>query len=169
MIKETLGNLFEANTEALTNAVNCVGVMGKGIALQFKQRFPAEYFKTYKIACQNGDLAIGKVQVFELENAQANPRFIINFPTKNHWREQSRIEDIESGLQSLAEAVEQYEIKSIAMPALGCGLGGLNYTKVKPLIEKSFADFPNVEILLFYPIAMILKLNLKSVQPRNKL
>lgn len=151
MIKETSGNLFEAKTEALINAVNCVGVMGKGIALQFKQKFPAEYFTAYKLACQNGELAIGKVQVFELENVQTNPRFIINFPTKNHWREPSKIEYIESGLQSLVEAVERYEIKSIAMPALGCGLGGLEWAAVRGLVEKFFGEAQNVLILLFSP------------------
>jgi O-acetyl-ADP-ribose deacetylase (regulator of RNase III) len=151
MIVETTGNLFEANAEALINAVNCVGIMGKGIALQFKQKFPADYFKAYKIACQNGELAIGSVQVFELENAQTNLRYIINFPTKRHWREQSRIADIERGLQSLVKAVELYGIKSVAMPALGCGLGGLDYAEVKSLIEKAFADLPKVEILLFVP------------------
>lgn len=151
MIKEIIGNLFETNAEALINAVNCLGVMGKGIALQFKQKFPKDYFDAYKLACQNGELAIGKVQVYELKNAQTNPRFIINFPTKGHWREPSRIEDIESGLRSLVEAVERYEIKSIAMPALGCGLGGLDYDEVKLLIEKSFGSIPNVEVLLFMP------------------
>ena len=128
-----------------------MGVLGKGIALQFIQKFPADYFNAYKLACQNGELATGSVQVYELKNAQTNPRYIINFPTKNHWREQSRIEDIESGLQSLVEAVELYEIKSIAMPALGCGLGGLDYVEVKPLIEKAFADLMNVEVLLYLP------------------
>lgn len=96
-------------------------------------------------------MAIGIVQVYELKDAKTNPRFIINFPTKRHWREQSRIEYIESGLQSLVEAVEQYEIKSIAMPALGCGLGGLDYTEVKPLIEQAFVNLPKVEVLLFLP------------------
>lgn len=151
MLKETNGNLFNSTAEAITNAVNCVGVMGKGIALQFKQKFPADYFNAYKLACQNGELAIGKVQVYELKNANTMPRYIINFPTKRYWRENSRIEDIESGLQSLVEAVERYEIKSIAMPALGCGFGGLDYAEVKPLIEKAFVDLPNVEVLLFMP------------------
>jgi len=158
MIKETVGNLFEAKAEALVNAVNCVGVMGKGIALQFKRKFPAEYFNDYKIACQNGEFAIGKVHVFKLKNTLAHarvsafsPRFIVNFPTKNHWREKSRIEDIESGLQSLAEAVERYEIKSVAIPALGCGLGGLGWNDVKPLIEKVFVNLLKVEVFLFVP------------------
>ncbi len=150
MIKETVGNLFEAKAEALVNAVNCVGVMGKGIALQFRQKFPAAYFNDYKLACQKGELAIGKVHIFELKT-QHNPRFIVNFPTKNHWRDQSRIADIESGLQSLAEAVEQYEIKSMAMPALGCGLGGLDWNEVEPLIKKAFINLQKVEVLLFLP------------------
>ena len=152
MITETKGNLLEAKTEALVNAVNCVGVMGKGIALQFRREFSEDYFKDYKRACQSGELAIGKVHVYELKNAETNSRFIVNFPTKNHWRGQSRIEDIESGLQSLVEAIERVRIKSIAMPALGCGLGGLDYAEVKPLIERAFVNLPNVDIFLFVPV-----------------
>jgi O-acetyl-ADP-ribose deacetylase (regulator of RNase III) len=151
MFKETIKNLFEAKAEALVNTINRIGVMGKGIAWQFKQKFPADYFNAYKLACQNGELAIGNVQVYELKNARTNPHHIINFPTKRHWREQSRIADIERGLQSLVKAVELYGINSIAMPALGCGLGGLDYTEVKPLIEKAFASLTNVEVLLFVP------------------
>jgi O-acetyl-ADP-ribose deacetylase (regulator of RNase III) len=97
MLKESSENLLEAKTEALVNAVNCVGVMGKGIALQFRQKYSQEYFKDYKRTCQSGELAIGKVHVYSL-NSEANPRFIVNFPTKNHWREKSRIEDLKSGL-----------------------------------------------------------------------
>jgi O-acetyl-ADP-ribose deacetylase (regulator of RNase III) len=158
MITETKGNLLKAKTEALVNAVNCVGVMGKGIAWQFRREFSENYFKNYKRACQSGELAIGKVCVYSLDSALAHarvsdfsPRFIVNFPTKNHWRGQSRIEDIESGLRSLVEVVERYEIKSIAMPALGCGLGGLDWNDVKPLIEKAFVHLSNVEVLLFLP------------------
>ena len=158
MIIETKGNLLEAKTEALVNAVNCVGVMGKGIAWQFRREFSEDYFRDYKHACRSGELAIGKVHVYELKNTLAHarvsafsPRFIVNFPTKNHWRGRSRIEDIESGLRSLAASIEQYKIKSIAMPALGCGLGGLDYAEVKFLIEKNFADLPQVEGLLFSP------------------
>jgi O-acetyl-ADP-ribose deacetylase (regulator of RNase III) len=158
MITETKGNLLEAKTEALVNAVNCVGVMGKGIALQFRREFSEDYFKDYKRACQSGELAIGKVHVYELKTPKFDapvsafsPRFIVNFPTKNHWREQSRITDIESGLQSLVEAIKENEIKSMAMPALGCGLGGLDYAEVKPLIEEAFVHLPNVKVLLFVP------------------
>ena len=150
MIKEIRGNLLEANAEAFVNAVNCAGVMGKGIALQFRQKFSEDYFKDYKCACQNGDLTIGKVQVYSL-NSKTNPSFIVNFPTKNHWREKSRIEYIKSGMQSLVETIEKYKIKSIAMPALGCGLGGLDWDNVKSLIEKAFAQMPDVEVLLFVP------------------
>ncbi len=135
-----------------------VGVMGKGIALQFRREFSKGYFKDYKRACQSGELAIGKVHVHELKTPKFDarvsafsPRFIVNFPTKNHWRGQSRIEDIESGLQSLVEAIALYEIKSIAMPALGCGLCGLDYAEVKFLIERAFVDLANVEVLLFLP------------------
>jgi O-acetyl-ADP-ribose deacetylase (regulator of RNase III) len=150
MIRETKGNLLEAKAQALVNAVNCVGVMGKGIALQFRRKFSKNYFKDYKHACQNSELVIGKVHIFETGN-NTNPRYIINFPTKNHWRGKSRIEDIESGLQSLAEEIEKYAIKSIAMPALGCGLGGLAWNDVRSLIETAFVNFTDVEVLLFLP------------------
>ncbi len=150
MIKETAGDLLEAETEAIVNAVNCVGVMGKGIAWQFRRKFSENYFKDYKRACQSGDLRIGKVHVYSL-NAENDPRFIVNFPTKNHWREKSRFEDIESGLESLAKAIEEYGIGSIAMPALGCGLGGLDWKDVKPLIETAFLKIPKVQLLLYSP------------------
>jgi len=150
MIFEIEGNLLEAQTQALVNAVNCVGVMGKGLALQFRRRFPEDYFTDYKRACSSGDLRIGKVQVYSL-NSDDVPYFIVNFPTKNHWRTKSRIEYIESGLQSLVEAVEKYKIESIAMPALGCGLGGLDWKNVRPLIENAFSRFVEVEVSLFPP------------------
>ena len=156
MIKEIRGNLLEAKAEALVNAVNCVGVMGKGIALQFCQMFSEDYFRDYKRACQNGDLKIGKVHVYDIAKTRplpqaVLPRFIINFPTKNHCREKSRIEYVESGLQSLVQTVKTHEIESIAMPALGCGLGGLDWGEVKPLIEKAFVPISNTELLLFPP------------------
>lgn len=150
MIKETNGNLFEAKTEAIINAVNCVGVMSKGLALQFRKNFPEDYFKAYKTACQNGELKIGKVHVYALNN-DTNPKYIIDFPTKDHWREKSKPEYIESGLQSLIETIEKRKIKSIALPALGCGLGGLNYKEVRVLIEKAFVHISNIEVFLFMP------------------
>ncbi len=150
MIIETQGNLLEAKTEAIVNPVNCVGMMGKGLALQFRKKFSEDYFKNYKRACQNGELQIGKVHVYDLNN-EMNPKFIIDFPTKDHWRGKSRIEYIETGLQSLVEAIEKRKIKSIALPALGCGLGGLNYSEVRTLIEKTFVHISTTEVFLFIP------------------
>lgn len=150
MLTEIKGNLFEANVETLVNAVNCVAVMGKGIALQFRQRFSEDYFKDYKAACKNGDLRIGKVHIYSL-NSENDPRFIVNFPTKNHWRDKSRIEYIDSGLQSLVEEIKLHKIKSIAMPALGCGLGGLDFEDVRFLVEKAFDSLTDVEIILYKP------------------
>lgn len=150
MIKETAGDLLQAETEAIVNAVNCVGVMGKGLALQFRRKFSEDYFKDYKRACRNGDLRIGKVHVYSLDTKN-NPRFIVNFPTKDHWREKSRIEYIESGLESLVTTIGEYDIKSIAMPPLGCGLGGLDWRDVKPLIEAAFVKVPDVRLMLYSP------------------
>lgn len=150
MIKETKGNLLEAETEAIVNAVNCVGVMGKGLALQFRKRFSEDYFKDYKRACQTGDLQIGKVQIYSLKS-ETSPKYIMNFPTKEHWREQSKIEYIKSGLESLKAEIEKREIKSIALPAIGCGLGGLDWNDVRLLIINTFGDSSNVKLLLFVP------------------
>ena len=103
MIIETKGNLLSADAEALVNTVNTVGIMGKGIALQFRQAFSGEYLKDYQRACKDGDLHIGKVQIFH-HSSVANPKFIINFPTKKHWKSKSKIEDIESGLKEIGRA-----------------------------------------------------------------
>ncbi len=150
MITETKGNLLEAKTEALVNAVNCVGVMGKGIALQFRQAFSKDYFNDYQRACKNKELEIGKVHVYN-RNSLENPRFVINFPTKKHWQGKSKIADIESGLKDLIRVIKELKIESIAMPPLGCGNGGLNWNDVKPLIEKVFSEIPEVELLLYAP------------------
>ena len=150
MVNESSGNLLEAKTEALVNAVNCVGVMGKGIALAFRRKFPDDYFQDYKRACENGELKIGKVHVYRL-NREINPRYIINFPTKNHWRGKSRIEDIESGLQSLTAEIKNNQIKSVAIPALGCGLGGLDWEDIRHLIKETFESLPETKVLLFAP------------------
>lgn len=150
MIKETKGNLLEAKTEAIINTVNTVGVMGKGIALQFRQAFSKDYFNDYQRACKNKELQIGKVQVYN-RNSLENPRFIINFPTKKHWKGKSKIEDIESGLKDLVKVIKEQKLTSIAMPPLGCGNGGLNWAEVRPLIEKAFADIPEVDLLLYVP------------------
>jgi O-acetyl-ADP-ribose deacetylase (regulator of RNase III) len=143
------GNLLEANADALVNTVNCVGYMGKGIALQFKQAFP-DNFKTYEAACRHGGVVPGRVLVHDYGVLQ-HPRYIINFPTKNHWRAKSRIEDIESGLVALVQAVRDYDIRSIAVPPLGCGLGGLSWADVRPRIEAAFAAVPDVHVQLYGP------------------
>lgn len=149
MIELTRGNLLEAPAEALVNTVNCVGYMGKGIALQFKQAFPVN-FKHYEAACHAGDLVPGKMMIHD-NGGLVNPRYIINFPTKRHWKGKSRIEDIESGLSALVADVQRLGIRSIAVPPLGCGLGGLEWRVVRPMIEQAFAGLPDVQVLLFEP------------------
>lgn len=149
MIQLTQGDILKADAEALVNTVNCVGIMGRGIALQFKKAFP-ENFKAYEAACKANHVQLGKMFVYDL-NRLYNPRFIINFPTKNHWKNKSRIDDIQTGLTDLVTIVQQYQIGSIAIPPLGCGLGGLNWEDVKPLITEAFQSLPEVKVLLFEP------------------
>jgi O-acetyl-ADP-ribose deacetylase (regulator of RNase III) len=149
MITLIRGNILEAGTEALVNTVNTVGVMGKGIALQFKRAFP-ENFLVYQRACERGEVQPGKVLVFET-GWVSPPRYIINFPTKRHWRSPSYLEDIEAGLCSLVEEIEALKIRSIAIPPLGCGLGGLDWDTVRPLIERTLASLENVDVRLYGP------------------
>ena len=149
MIRFVTGDILRAGTEALVNSVNSVGVMGRGIALQFKQAFPAN-FKAYAAACERGEVEPGRMFVFDTGELTP-PRYIINFPTKRHWRGKSRIEDIQSGLAALVEEVRRREIRSIALPPLGSGLGGLNWPDVRPLIEDAFASLPDVEVVAFEP------------------
>jgi O-acetyl-ADP-ribose deacetylase (regulator of RNase III) len=149
MIQYKTGNLLKAEAEALVNTVNCVGVMGRGIALQFQKAYP-DNFEIYKKLCNSKQMQVGKVFVFD-RNSYINPKYIINFPTKKHWRGKSKIEDIQKGLQSLIEEIQQRHIRSIAIPPLGCGLGGLRWEQVRPLIEKAFESLPQVEVQLFEP------------------
>lgn len=149
MINYAEGNLLKANTEALVNTVNCVGVMGKGIALQFKQAYPAN-FKLYEKACKEDNVKLGQMLIVEIGQTK-NPRYIINFPTKQHWKAKSRLSDIESGLKALVDEIKQRKIKSVALPALGCGNGGLEWNEVKPLIEKAFESLVDVEFIIFPP------------------
>jgi O-acetyl-ADP-ribose deacetylase (regulator of RNase III) len=149
MIEETYGNLLSADTEAIVNTVNCVGYMGKGIALQFRKAWPDNY-KVYQQRCRANEVVPGKMFVFETAGS-VNPRYIVNFPTKRHWRGKSRIEDIELGLIALVQEVRSRRIGSIAVPALGCGNGGLNWSDVRPLIEDAFKLLPDVRVLLFPP------------------
>ncbi|MFH2067386.1 MAG: macro domain-containing protein [Pseudomonadota bacterium] len=149
MIERTHGNMLTADTEALVNTVNCVGVMGKGIALQFKKAFP-ENFKVYETACRREEVMPGRMFVFETGQI-FNPRYIINFPTKRHWRGKSRYEDIEAGLRALVEEVRARKILSIAIPPLGSGLGGLQWNRVKSMIEAAFEQLPDVQVKLYEP------------------
>ncbi len=149
MIEYKTGNLFETEADAIVNTVNCVGVMGKGIALQFKERFPENY-KAYEKACKLEQIEPGKMFVFK-ESPIVAPFYIINFPTKRHWRGKSRIQDIQAGLKDLVRIIRDLNIKSIALPPLGCGLGGLNWNEVKPLIEIELQSLTEVKIEVFEP------------------
>ena len=149
MIEITCGNLLEAETEALVNTVNCVGFMGKGIALQFKQAFP-ENFEAYRRACEAAEVQPGRMFIFE-NRTMIGPKYIFNFPTKRHWKGNSRMNDIEAGLEALVKDVARLGIKSIAVPPLGCGLGGLSWSEVRPRIEQALASLPDVRVLLFSP------------------
>jgi O-acetyl-ADP-ribose deacetylase (regulator of RNase III) len=149
MIEYRSGNLLEADAEALVNTVNTVGVMGKGIALQFKQAFPAN-FAAYEAACRRGEVQPGHMLVVPSGQLDT-PRWIINFPTKRHWKGKSRLDDIEAGLADLIAVVRERAIQSIAVPPLGCGNGGLRWEDVRPRIEAAFAALPDVRVLLYAP------------------
>lgn len=149
MIELQEGDLLKVDAEALVNTVNCVGVMGKGIALQFKQAFP-ENFSAYEKACKEGEVRLGQMHVIPTGRL-LNPKYIINFPTKKHWRAKSRLGDIESGLESLVQVVEKLNIRSIALPPLGCGYGGLSWSEVEPLIRRKLEGVSAVKVLLFAP------------------
>jgi O-acetyl-ADP-ribose deacetylase (regulator of RNase III) len=150
MIKITEGNLLKAPAEALVNTVNTVGVMGKGVALQFRQAYP-EMYRAYQKACDAKDVRLGQMQVFDLGGLVGGPRWIINFPTKGHWKAKSRLADIESGLADLTATVKRLGISCVALPPLGCGNGGLDWGDVLPRIKKAFANLPNVEVIVFPP------------------
>ena len=148
-LRFTTGDLLRAEAEALVNAVNCAGVMGRGVALQFKRAFPAN-FTAYAAACRRGEVRVGRMFTFETR-LPANPRLIINFPTKRHWRERSRLADIDAGLQALVDEVIARGITSIALPALGCGLGGLDWSAVRPRVEAALAGLDGVRVTVFEP------------------
>ena len=149
MITKTSGDLLAANADALVNTVNCVGVMGKGIALQFKRKYPENY-REYEAACNAGGVRLGKMFVVELHSI-TGPRFIINFPTKKHWKSRSRLVDIESGLDDLVRVVGDLKIGSIAVPPLGAGNGGLPWPEVEKLIYDKLGEVADVEVQLFTP------------------
>lgn len=149
MIEVRRGDILGADVEALVNTVNCVGIMGRGIALQFKNRFPAN-FKAYAAACARAELEPGRMFVYET-GTLTNPKFIINFPTKRHWRGKSRIEDIDAGLLDLARHIRALGIQSVAIPPLGSGLGGLNWDDVRPRIVGAMDGIDGVQVVVFEP------------------
>jgi len=149
VIKFVKGNLFDTDAEAIVNTVNCVGVMGKGIALHVKKRYP-NVFQEYKIMCDNKELKPGIMQTVSTGNL-LGIQYVVNFPTKRHWKARSKIEDIELGLNALVKEINRMNIKSIALPPLGCGNGGLDWNDVKPLIVNSFNYLDNVEAKVYEP------------------
>ncbi|MCB9343974.1 MAG: macro domain-containing protein [Lewinellaceae bacterium] len=143
------GNLLESSTQALVNTVNTVGVMGKGIALQFKEQFPTN-FKVYAGACKRGEMKIGKMLVVK-ELTLEGEKIIVNFPTKAEWFKKSQYSYIEEGLKDLVNVIQEYKIKSISLPPLGCGNGGLKWEKVKGLIDQYLSPLQNIQIIVFEP------------------
>ncbi len=150
MINYITGNLFDSKAEALVNTVNTVGVMGKGIALQFKKLFPTNY-KIYKELCDNKAFEIGNVLVVQDQNVITGEKLIINFPTKKHWKSPSEYEYIEKGLDELIKVIKEKEIKSIALPPLGSGNGGLQWYKVKEIINRKISHIENCNITVYEP------------------
>lgn len=146
MIRETSGDILTADVEALVNPVNTVGVMGAGLALQFKRKYP-DMFNGYVAACRRGDVRVGEVMFHYNGN---NPRYIFNFPTKQRWQKPSRLEWIDSGLADMSKTMLYLKIESIAIPPLGCGLGGLNWGDVRQLINGHLGGF-DVDVVLYAP------------------
>jgi len=163
------GDIFKSPAQVLTNAVNCVGVMGKGIALEFKNRYPS-LFHDYKKRCDNREVLPGQPYLWENEDVQ-----ILNFPTKRHWRDHSLLQDIEEGLAYLAANYEKMGIQSLAMPALGCGNGGLRWDEVQPLIDKYLGAIPDLDVYVYQPQVVGLKNNsantsaTKNVFPKKRI
>lgn len=142
-----LESIFDSKCEACVNPVNCVGVMGNGLALQFKQKY-YDYYRDYRYKCNNNKISLGKVDVYET-GMLIIPSIIVSFPTKNHYRDRSNVNDIENGLKSLAIAITDYKIKSIAIPRIGSGLGGLDFdSQVKPLIYKHLYQLFDCKIVI---------------------
>jgi O-acetyl-ADP-ribose deacetylase (regulator of RNase III) len=150
MVELKRGDILAAEADALVNTVNCVGIMGRGIALQFRKAFP-ENFNAYEAACKRGEVRPGNMLVYET-GLLAGPRFIFNFPTKRHWKGKSSLKDIDAGLSALVRVVRDRGIRSLAVPPLGCGLGGLDWNVVRPRIIHAFRELPGVRVLLFEPV-----------------
>jgi O-acetyl-ADP-ribose deacetylase (regulator of RNase III) len=151
VIRETTGDILEADVEALVNPVNTVGVMGAGLALRFKHKYP-EMYQEYRVACRQKALDVGYIKVHQLKRLPGvtQPRMVISFPTKRHWQKPSRLEWVDQGLVRLRGTVEALQIRSIAIPPLGCGLGGLNWADVRGLIGERLGDL-DVDMVLYGP------------------
>ena len=147
VIEYKTGDLLAEKADALVNAVNCVGNMGAGIALQFRKAWP-ENFRAYAAACRNGEVQPGRLFIFETRQL-APPRYIVNFPTKRHWRSSSRMEDIDAGLGALVAEIRRLGLDSIAVPPLGAGLGGLPWNEVRGRIERTLGALPDLRAVVF--------------------
>jgi O-acetyl-ADP-ribose deacetylase (regulator of RNase III) len=147
------GDIFQSPAQVLTNTVNCVGVMGKGVALEFKKRYTG-LFESYKALCDKQAVAPGKPYLWENDRVQ-----VLNFPTKRHWKDDSRLDDIEAGLKYLSENYASMGIDSLAMPALGCGNGGLNWNDVKPLIDKYLGALVDLDVYVYQPLQAEVKID----------
>lgn len=150
MIIQGQGNILDADTEAVVNTVNEVGIMGKGLALAFKYRYP-ENFTAYEAACKRREVRVGRMFVTERMD-MFGPRCLVNFPTKKHWRDGSRLEWVRAGLDDLRKVILERRIRSIAVPPLGCGNGGLDWRVVRPLIVEKLGDLPDCAVSIFDPI-----------------
>jgi len=146
MFKEVAGNLFESGADTLVNPVNCVGVMGKGLALEFKKRFPS-MFEDYAERCARNQVRLGEPYLFR----DRSGTLIVNFPTKDHWRPPSRLADIDRGLDYFVQHHAQWRIKSVAFPQLGCGNGGLSWEDVGPLMFSKLQVL-KIEIEVYMPV-----------------
>ena len=149
MINFTTGDIFKDDAQAIVNPVNCVGVMGKGLALEFKRRFPRN-FQDYAAACREKQVQPGSMFISSGETRE-HPGYIINFPTKRHWRDGSRLEDIRDGLRAMADDIRELGIRSVAVPALGSGLGGLDWEDVRDLIREELSELDDVSIRVYEP------------------
>ena len=167
MIELTRGDILEADVEAVVNTVNTVGHMGKGIALQFRKAYPENY-EAYRKACDLGEVRPGRMFIYDRQSF-TNPRYIINFPTKRHWKGKSRMDDIESGLKALLKGVEEIGLRSVAVPPLGSGLGGLSWPDVRRRLEAAFAKKPDVRWIIYEPAGAPLATDMRNRTKRPRM
>lgn len=146
MIIYKTGDIFNSSAQVITNTVNCVGVMGKGLALVYKRKFP-EMFSDYKAKCEKGEVKPGQPYLWEDDRVQ-----VLNFPTKRHWKQNSILSDVEEGLKYLAQNYALMGISSLALPPLGCGLGALRWPDVKNLINKYLGDIEDLDVYVYEAI-----------------